>query len=289
MSVMEGVPAEVLRRVRRLEITAGRLVNEVFAGAYSSTFKGHGMEFAEVREYVPGDDVRSIDWNVTARMGHPFIKRFVEERELTVLFVVDASASLGFGSRGQRKNELAAEITAVLSLAALRNNDKAGMLFVTDEVERYIPPRKTRAHMLRLIREALTFRPRGRGTQLSKGLDYLNRVLHRRAVVFILSDFLGEDLERSLRLTARRHDALALPLSDAWEEHPPQGMWLALEDAETGERRYVKNPRGLYGTRREAMKRLFQRAHIDSVSVRTGEPYVQSFQRFFHERARRLR
>src|SRR5262245_50832111 len=223
---------EILKNVRRIEITAGRLVNEIFAGQYGSTFKGQGMEFAEVREYLPGDDVRGIDWNVTARMGHPFVKKFMEERELTVLFLVDTSASQRFGSRRQFKSELAAEITAVLAFSALRNNDKAGMLLFSDQVEKYIPPRKTRGHVLRLIREVLSFQPRHAGTSLEGALNYLNHVQRRRAVVFLLSDFLDQGYEKALRIAEKKHDVIAVPIMDGWEKKLPLGLRLLVEDAE---------------------------------------------------------
>jgi uncharacterized protein (DUF58 family) len=287
------ISPDVLKQVRRLEITAGRLVDDVFAGRYSSTFKGRGMEFAEVREYLPGDDVRAIDWNVTARAGRPFVKRFVEERELTVLFVVDTSRSQDFGSRGALKSELAAEISAVLALAALRNNDKAGMVLFSDRVEKYIPPRKTRGHVLRLIREALAFRPAGRGTSLAQALDFVNRVQRRRAVVFLISDFLDSGYEPNLRITVRRHDTIAVPVADAWEARLPVGARMILEDAETGRVACLTAPRpgpeAAAVRREEHLAALFRRNGVDAVFVRTGESYVESFLAFFRARAQRYR
>ncbi|MBI4397410.1 MAG: DUF58 domain-containing protein [Elusimicrobia bacterium] len=287
---------EILKQVRRLEITAGRLVNEVFAGQYGSTFKGRGMEFSEVREYLPGDDVRAIDWNVTARMGHPYVKKFIEERELTILFAVDTSGSQRFGTRGGLKSERAAEITAVLSFSALRNNDKVGMLLFSGSVEKYIPPRKTRGHILRLIREVLTFRPSGQGTSLRSALEYVNRVQKKRAVVFLISDFLDDGYERMLRITQKRHDVIAVPVSDAWEgELPPGARWL-MEDPETGtislvnakDDAFLARFRRQNVERRKTLKKSFQRIGTDSIFVQTGLPYAESFLRFFRERARRL-
>ena len=282
--------ADVLKRVRTIEITARRLVNETFGGQYSSTFKGRGMEFAEVREYLPGDDVRTIDWNVTARTGHPFVKKFVEERELTVLFLVDVSGSQHFGTRAQWKSELAAEMTAVLAFSALANNDKTGLVLFSDRVEKYIPPRKTRGHTLRLIRDVLAYAPAHTGTSLRVALDFLNRVQRRRAVVFLISDFLDRGYERSLRIAQRKHDLIAVPLSDAWEAHIPDDIRLLIEGAE-GEGLALLEP-GVGSSsngraHREELERLFASAHVDAVFARTGRPYTTAFLRFFRERARR--
>lgn len=278
---------EVLKNVRRLEITARRMVNDVFAGQYSSTFKGRGMEFAEVREYLPGDDVRTIDWNVTARLGHPYVKKFIEERELTVLFLLDQSASLSFGTRAHWKSERAAEITALLAFSALRNNDKVGLLLFTDRVERYIPPRKNRGHALRLIREVVSFNPVNKGTSLRVALEYLNRVQRRRAIVFLISDFLDQDYETPLRIAQRRHDVVAIPLLDSWEENPPRGVRLLLRDEESGAIQLTPPHSAWLTQRRESLRRQFRRWEMDSIFVDTETPYIQSFIRFFHERARR--
>lgn len=289
------IPLEVLQNVRRIEITARRQVSDLFAGRYSSTFKGRGMEFSEVREYTPGDDVRSIDWNVTARLGHPYIKRFIEERELTVFFLVDASASLRFGSRGGFKAERAAEITALLALSALRNNDKAGMILFTDRVERYIPPRKTRSHVLRLIEEVLTHVPRGTGTSVTAALDTLNRVLRRRAVVFLLSDFIDTGFDRALRGTQRTHDVVAVPIVDAWEKRLPPGVRLMLEDGETGRLALVSPDQtgSSYvernAARLENLRRDLRRTGTDAVFFETGPFTTEPFLRFFSERAKRVR
>ena len=285
---------EVLRHVRRIEITARRLVSDLFAGSYSSTFKGRGMEFAEVREYFPGDDVRSIDWNVTARLGHPFVKKFIEERELTVMFLVDVSGSLGFGSRGQFKSERAAEITALLALSALRNNDKAGLMLFSDRVEKFIPPRKSRGHILRLIREVLSFSPEHSGTSVKAALDFTSHVQRRRAVVFLISDFMDDGYQKALAIAQRKHDLITVPVEDGLEKKmPSRGRWL-LEDAESGGTRVVDAPRianafaRAQTARREALDRAFLRAGVDSIFVETGRPYTPSLLRFFRERAKRM-
>src|SRR5437764_3254436 len=207
------LPRDVLLQIRRLQLFARRAVEDLLGGEYHSVFKGTGIAFEEVREYQPGDDIRSIDWNVTARMGHPFIKRFIEERELTVLLVVDGSGSQQFGTRLQQKREVAAELAAVLAFSAISNNDKVGLVEFTDRVERFVPPRKGTRHVLRLIRDVLFFQPGHRGTSLREGLDFLNRVLHRRSVVFLLSDFLDRGYDKSLKRTGRRHDLVAVRIA----------------------------------------------------------------------------
>src|SRR5437868_1394501 len=230
------LPREVLRQIRRLQLKARRAVEDLLGGEYHSVFKGAGMAFEEVREYQAGDDVRSIDWNVTARMGHPFVKRFVEERELTVLLAVDVSGSNQFGSGLQQKREVAAELAAVLAFSAIANNDRVGLIAFTDRVERFVPPRKGTRHVLRLIRDVLFFQPARRGTCLRDALDYANRVLHRRSIVFLLSDFLDEGFERAFKRTGRRHDLIAVRITDPREQDLPAIGLLELEDAETGQR-----------------------------------------------------
>src|SRR5882672_8681998 len=229
---------ELLAQVRRLEIKTRRLVNEIFSGQYGSVFRGLGMEFAEVRDYVPGDDVRSIDWNVTARMGHPFVKKFMAEREMTVLLMVDGSASLRFGTAARWKSELAAEVAAVLGFSAIRNNDKVGLCLFTDRIEKFIRPQKGRTHTLRLIRDILEFSPPKRATRIDDALRYFNRVLKRKAVVFLLSDFYQFD-ERLLAVTSKRHDLIALQILDPREESLPDAGLLEFRDAETGHTRCV--------------------------------------------------
>src|SRR5436305_1414136 len=230
------LPREVLRQIRRLQLRARRAVEDLLGGEYHSVFKGAGIAFEEVRAYQPGDDIRTIDWNVTARMGQPFIKRFIEERELTVVLAVDCSGSHQFGTAAQQKREVAAELAAVLAFSAISNNDRVGLLQFTDRVEHFVPPNKGTRHVLRLIRDVLFFQPKRRGTSLREGLDYLNRVLHRRAIVFLLSDFLDQGFEGAFKRTGRRHDLIAVRITDPGEEELPAVGLLELEDAETGGR-----------------------------------------------------
>lgn len=290
-------PGGLLSRTRRIEIRTSRLVNELFGGKYHSTFKGRGMEFSDIREYVPGDDVRSIHWNVTARLGQPFVKRFVEERELTMLIAVDVSRSQTFGTRERLKSELAAELVAVLSLAALKNNDKIGLLLFSDVVETYLPPRKSRRHTLRLIRDVLGFVPERPGTNLNAALQYINRVQKKRAIVFLLSDFLDADYEKSLSITQRHHDTIAFVLEDPMERHwPPVGR-IVLDDAETGNRVVLRGGKkeffDFYARKsaESAMKRdaLLAKLNVDRVLFQTNTDYVKPLMQFFQERTRRFR
>lgn len=283
------------RKVRLLEIQTRHLVNDVFSGEYSSVFKGRGVEFSDVREYQPGDDVRAIDWNVTARRGTPYVKQFVEERELTVILAVDGSASTRFGTQGMLKRERAAEIAAVLGLAANRNNDRAGALLFAEGVERYVPPRKGKTHVLRLVRDILTFDPPARGTDLAGAIEFLARVLHRRSVVFLLSDFLDRDYERSLTALAARHDVIALTLSDRRDRELPDVGLIEVVEPESGDRRWLdtgaRRVREAYAeaARRAAAGRVatFQRAGVDVVDVDTLADYVEPLRRFFERRERR--
>lgn len=288
---------ELLRKVRRIEITTRRVVNEVMAGQYHSVFKGRGMEFAEVREYQPGDDVRIIDWNVTARMGVPYVKVFAEERELTVILMVDASSSLYFGTRDKQKSELAAELCALLAFSAVQNNDRVGLIIFTDKVERRVPPKKGRQHVLRIIREVLFFKPQARRTDIAAALEYLSRVYKRRAVVFLLSDFLAEGYEKAVSIAGQRHDLVAFPLSDPREKTiEPVGL-LELQDAETGETLTVdtRDPRSqalfaeIVGQADAARDKIFRSVDLDEIPIMTGEPYDRSLMRFFKNRARRAR
>lgn len=314
------IPKEILKKIRQIELRTNRLVTESLSGQYHSVFKGQGMNFEEVREYQPGDEVRFIDWNVTARMNHPFIKKFVEERELTVMLVVDLSASGLFGSGDQSKRELAAEIASVLAFSAIRNNDKVGMLLYTDEVESYLPPRKGRRHVLRVIREILAFEPRGTGTRLNHALQFLNRVTPHRAIVAVISDFLGEhpgrhdpatrrpsttqgtfapaaDVMQSLRQTQRRHDVVAVHIADPHEMSLPDLGLLVLEDAETGEIEMVNTggaaTRRQFGEGRAAevaeLRRQLRSARIDSIALKTDESYGVALARFFETRQKRIR
>lgn len=291
------IPQEVLRKVRRIEIRTSRLVTGVFGGEYHSVFKGRGMEFQEVREYAPGDDVRAIDWNVTARSGEPFVKKFTEERELTVMLLVDVSGSQFFGSAALLKKDLAAEVAAVLAFAAIRNNDRVGLVLFTDGVELYIPPAKGTSHVLRVIREVLSFEPRSRGTRLAPALEFLNRVAHRRAVAFVLSDFTDAGFERALRVTARRHDLISVVIGDRREREWPAAGLVDWTDAETGVRRVVDSSsrevrRALgeaWSRRRRRLLETLKAARSDAVEIFAGEPYERQLIGFFKRRERRLR
>ena len=315
------IPREIIKKIRLIELRTNRLVSETLAGQYHSVFKGQGMNFDEVREYQPGDDVRAIDWNVTARMDHPYIKKFVEERELTVMLVVDVSGSGLFGSIEASKRELAAEIASVLAFSATRNNDKVGLLLFTDTVEKFIPPRKGRSHVLRVIRDILFYEPRRAGTDLNVALDFLGRVLSHRAIVVVVSDFLGQSaptrrevdahLRRSvilsetlgqasltaLRQVNRRHDVVAVQITDRFELELPNLGYLVLKDAETGEvieintgndrRRHAFARR--QDERQKDLRRLFAAAGIDSIQLRTDRPYAAELGRFFETREKRRR
>ncbi|MCB2154094.1 DUF58 domain-containing protein [bacterium] len=281
--------------VRKLEILTRRIVNDVMAGEYHSVFRGQGMDFSEVREYQPGDDIRTIDWNVTARTGHPHVKRFVEERELTVIFAVDVSASTLFGSGRRRKRQLAAVITAILAFSAIRNNDRVGLMLFSDRVERFLTPKKGRTHGLRVITELLT-EPEGRKTDIATALQSLNRLQRKRAVVFLISDFQQPDLYRSLSVTAQRHDLIAISIGDPREEEVPNVGLIELENAETGERMLVDTSSrrvreqiaaDLKG-RQVATKRLLRSLNIDQIDLRTDRPFDRPLIDFFQRRARRM-
>ena len=288
-------PKEILRRVRRLEIRTRRVVDESLAGSYHSVFRGRGMEFAEVREYEPGDDVRSIDWNVSARMGRPFVKKFTEERELTVVLAVDASGSLRFGTGVSEKLELAAEVSALLAFSAIRNNDRVGLLLFTDRIERFIPPRRGREHALRVLRDLVAVETRGMGTDLAGALEVLRRVVTKRAVVFVVSDFQAPAFERPLRVLSKKHDVVAIHVSDPRESAlPPSGL-VAVLDPETGERALLDSGsarvRRAYAARVEAARgsalEALRRAGVEHLGLSTGEPYERPLVRFFAERAKR--
>jgi uncharacterized protein (DUF58 family) len=288
---------EILKKIRRLELRTRRFVETAFAGQYHSVFKGRGMNFDEFRQYQFGDEVRSIDWNVTARMGEPFVRKYVEERELTVMLLVDVSASGGFGTASYSKRELAAEVASLLAFCAIRNNDKVGLLLFTDQVELYVPPRKGRTHTLRLIREILYFEPRGRGTNLANPLDFLNRVTTRRAVVFVISDFQASEYDRALSICSRRHDLIALPVEDPGERALPNVGIVQLEDPETGktfevnfsDRRVRAEFQRVSERHRQDRESLFRRKKIDSVSLRTDQDYFPMLRSFFLRREQRLR
>ena len=288
--------SEILRKIRRLELRTRRLVESSFAGQYQSVFKGRGMNFEEVRPYTPGDEIRAIDWNVTARTGEPYIKKFTEEREMTVMIVLDVSASGNFGSVLESKRELAAEVAAVLAFSAIHNNDKVGLLLFSDRVELYIPPKKGRLHILRIIREMLYFEPAGRGTDLAGALEYMNKVISRRAVLFVISDFLAADFSRPLTVSAKRHDMVALSIVDPVEEVLPDVGVVLLEDPETGEqievdtsrRDVVKSYAELAGFRAKETERLFGARGVDTVQLRTDTDYLPVLRSFFDRRGRRL-
>ena len=291
------IPREILKQVRLLEITTRGLVNDVFSGEYHSVFKGRGMSFAEVREYRYGDDIRGIDWNVTARTGSPHVKVFEEERELTLMLVVDVSASAHFGTRERMKSELAAELCGVLAFSAIKNNDKVGLILFSDRIEHFVPPRKGRRHALRVLRELLYRPAEGTGTDIAGALEYLARVTRRRAVAFLVSDFLAEGYERALSVAARRHDLVAVRVGDAREAAIPAMGFVEFEDPETG-RRVVVNTSGRafrerFGEGRAAVRarvdEVFRRSKVDSIDVTTGVPYERALRRFFEERGRRVR
>ena len=289
------LPEELIKKVKAIEIMSSRAVDASFAGQYESVFKGRGMQFDEVREYTPGDDIRDIDWNVTARTGRPFIKRFVEEREMTLLLAVDLSASGQFGTISKTKNELAAEFCAVLAFTAAQNNDKVGLLIFTDQIDLYIPPKKGSAHTLRLIRELLYFKMPQRRTNIPMALDYMARVQRKRAIVFVVSDFLETDFKQPLSLLNRRHDVIAVPVRDRVEWDMPNVGLIELQDAETGRTVMVDTGsaafRGSYSrqtrSRFDHLESLFRSIGVDSISIRTDRPYIHDLIQFFHMRHRR--
>lgn len=307
------IPREILKKIRQIELRTNRLVSETLSGQYHSAFKGQGMDFDEVREYQPGDEVRSIDWNVTARMNHPFVKKFIEERELTVMLLVDLSASGWFGSGGQSKRELAAEIASVLAFSAIRNQDKVGLLLFTDTVEKYIPPRKGQRHVLRVIREVLCYEPKSRGTDVRGAIDFMNRVITRHAIVVMVSDFLEQNREgaqsplaerklsavatAALRQANRRHDLVAVQITDRHEMELPRVGRLLLRDAESGEMMEVNTSdariQARYRERQEAdqveLGRFFRSLGIDAIRLRTDESYSAALTSFFETREKRRR
>ena len=289
------IPRETLKKIRRIEIRTRRSVNDVFAGRYHSVFKGQGMEFQEVREYVPGDDIRAIDWNVTARTGSPHVKKFTEERELTVMLLVDVSASNRFGSTTQLKRDLAAEIAAVLAFSAIANHDRVGLILFSDRVEKHIPPAKGPTHVLRVISEILAAKPVSPRTDLEPALRYLNRVVRRRSVAFLVSDFIAPPCEHLLRVTARRHDLVSLVVGDKRESALPPAGLVDFEDAETGRRVIVDTShaptrRALFARqteRRQTLLRQLARARSDAIELHAGEPYGRELVRFFRTREKR--
>ena len=289
------LPQELIKKVRQIQIYTSRAVNASFAGQYESVFKGRGMQFEDVREYMPGDDIRTIDWNVTARTGKPYIKRFVEEREMTVIFAVDLSASGQFGTLDKTKNQLAAEFCAVLAFAAAKNNDKVGLLIFTDQIELFIPPKKGSSHILRLIRELLYFQTPKKQTNIPLALDYIARVVRKRATVFVVSDFLQIDFKMSLGLLNKRHDCIAVPVSDPAELVLPKAGIIEFTDAETGEiitidtsnSGFRRQYEGKSAERFGQLKKLLRSINVDCISISTGKPYINDLIQFFHQRHRR--
>ena len=286
---------ELLKKVRQIEIKTRGVVNQIFSGEYHSVFKGRGMEFSEVREYQYGDDIRSIDWNVSARFNHPFIKVFEEERELTVMLLVDFSRSGNFGSATHLKNEIAAEICAVLAFSAIKNNDKVGLILFTDRIEKFVPPKKGRAHILRIIRELISFDPTGAGTNIRQALEYFNHVNKKRTIAFLISDFLDKGYDNILRIISRKHDVIAVELTDPREETLPDAGMMKFRDAESDEDRWIDtgNPRvrgefvRFWNEHRAERRRLFVRSKVDAIAIRVDRPYIRPIVDFFKLRESR--
>jgi len=287
---------EIIKKIEKIHIHTNYLVNDVFAGEYESAFKGRGMEFEEVREYAPGDEIRSIDWNVTARMGHPFVKQFKEERELTVMLLIDVSSSGLFGTVKEFKNEVAAELGAILAFAAIKSNDKVGLIIFTDTVEKFIPPQKGRNHVWRVIREVIGHEPQKTNTDIKMALDFLNRVLNRRAVCFLISDFISEGYEKNLRITNKKHDLIAVSIADPRERELPSIGFIELEDAETGEtilvdasdRSFREGFKALNEERRRARNEVFRSMGVDYIDIQTDRSLIDPIMKFFLLRERRL-
>ena len=286
---------ELLKKVRQIEIKTRGVVNQIFSGEYHSVFKGRGMEFSEVREYQFGDDIRSIDWNVSARFNHPFVKIFEEERELTVMLVVDFSRSGTFGSITYTKNEIAAEICAVLAFSAIKNNDKVGLILFTDAIEVFVPPKKGRAHILRIIRELVSFEPQGTRTNIRRALEYFNHVTKKRSIAFLVSDFIDDGYDRILKIISRRHDVIAVELSDPREEKLPAAGIIKMRDAESGQERWIdtsdaavrKSFEQYWLRRRVTRHEMFLRSKVDSIPIRIDRPYIKPIVDFFQLRASR--
>jgi uncharacterized protein (DUF58 family) len=290
------IAEEILKKVRRIEIISKKSSQEIFAGEYHSAFKGRGMEFSEVREYVEGDDIRFIDWNVTSRLGKLYVKQFVEERELTVILVIDLSASLNFLSQSKSKKEIAAEISAIIAFTASLNNDKVGLLIFTHQVERFIPPKKGKTHILRIIREILEFKPEGKGTSIDNGLVYLNKVIKKKAILFLLSDFIDQDFQQSLKISSRKHDLIAIKISDRREINLPKAGIFILKDQETGEEFLVdfasKQTRNSFlKDHRENETQLletFKKYGVDSITIDSEKDYEKPLFDFFMERRKKF-
>lgn len=286
---------ELLKQVRQIEIRTRGVVNELFSGEYHSVFKGRGMEFAEVREYQIGDDIRSIDWNVTARFGHPYVKIFEEERELTVMLLVDLSGSLVFGSVEKTKQRIAAELSAILAFSAMKNNDKVGLILFTDQIEKFVPPRKGQSHVLRIIREVLSFEPRGNKTDLRSALEYFHHTIKKKSIAFLISDFMDNGYDKILNIVGRKHDLIGVVLQDPRERILPKSGIIKLRDAETGDIRYIdtssKNIQsGFYENMRKTegrRKDLFTKSGLDTIEIDISKSYVKPLVNFFKVREKR--
>ena len=285
----------LLKKVRKIEIKTKGLSNHIFAGEYQTAFKGKGMAFSEVREYQPGDDVRSIDWNVTARYNAPFVKVFEEEREMTVMLLIDVSASGNFGTQEQFKRELATELSAILAFSAIKNNDKVGVIFFTDKVEQFIPPKKGKSHILRIIREVLAFQPTGKGTNIAGALEYFNSVIKKRSICFILSDFMSKEFDRPLKIASKKHDLVALRIHDTREDTLPNVGLVPMQDTETEKMIFVdtssKKVRDNFAKNRlqatEKLRKLFPASGVDLIDITTGTDYVKPLINFFKTRGSR--
>lgn len=289
------ITKDLIKQVRQIEIRTRGLVNQVFSGEYHSVFKGRGMEFSEVREYQFGDDIRNIDWNVTARFGHPFIKVFEEERELTVMLMVDLSGSLIFGTLEKTKQQVAAELSAILAFSAMKNNDKVGLLLFTDKIEKFVPPRKGRLHVLRIIRDVLSFEPTGKSTNIKNALEFMNNAIKKRSIVFLLSDFMDSGYEKIIRVVGKKNDLIGVILNDQREKEIPKIGLIKFTDAETGEERWIDTSSKIFQTRlasyrwnkMEKLKSLFLSSRIDNIEVQTGGDYVKPLVEFFRLREKR--
>lgn len=287
---------ELLKQVKQIEIKTRNVVNEVFSGEYHSAFKGRGMEFAEVREYQIGDDIRSIDWNVTARTGSPFIKVFEEERELTVMLIVDMSGSLMFGSVDKTKQQIAAELSAILAFSAMKNNDKVGLILFTDRIEKFVPPKKGRSHGLRIIREILSFQPEGNSTNIKGALEYLNHTIKRKSIAFLVSDFIDDGYEKILNIVGKKHDLIGVVLQDPREKDIPKSGLIKFKDAETGSLRYIDTSNSkvreqfydMLDSQNALRKSIFMKSRLDSIDVNTSESYVKPLANFFRKREKML-
>ncbi|MBU0520217.1 DUF58 domain-containing protein [bacterium] len=287
--------SEILKKVQQVEIKTRGIVEEVFSGEYHSVFKGRGIEFAEVREYVPGDDIRSVDWNVTARMGYPYIKLFEEERELTLMLLCDFSSSGYFGSKQQLKIEVAVEVAALLAFSAIKNNDKVGLLLFTDTIEKYVPPKKGKKHVLRILRELISFRPERAGTNIKEALSHFSKIGKRRSIAFLISDFWDQGFDHALKIVSKKHDLIALTLRDPREEELPAVGLLKLQDAETGAEMWVdtydRNIREQYRElvlkQQKQLQNLLKASDVDQVELLVDRDYVKPLTRFFRMRAKR--